>query len=412
MMRTIFGLVIGGVLFGAGAGFIAGWKYNAVKSTVTIDGGEQRPVAMHPQRADLRSLSGTIRDGFIRLLDWALGLALEAVEFLESVFRGARFEARTGGEEATVLEWNESTQKDRDWWRGYNDDLRAGTYTTKEFLYIEVPDVAACYAGELAGGAKDRALEAANQIRALHSLSAVQYSRRYDQQVQAASLIQAAAGYPGHFPEPPAPCYTDAGAEGSRTSNLYGSSNGLRLNGDPAADMIGWTNDAKNRSRVAAVGHRRWVLNPFAVHFAYGQVEGHAAQKVFGFAEEPALTPRIAVDFVAFPFEVYPFNLVGEGSPWSVSVIEDKKNLQNNQHDYFRQATITVIRTADETTLAITDRYTDTRGVGLPNVLSWRVAGWEYDTLYQVEINNVRMRSGSTQSYSYPVLIDRANIEY
>ncbi len=411
MMRTIFGLVIGGVLFGAVGGFIAGWKYNAAKSTVTIDGGEHRPVAMHQQRADLRSLSGTIRYGFIRLLNRALGLALEAVEFLESVFRAARLEGRTGGEEDTVLEWNESTQNDRDWWRGYNDDLRAGTYTTKEFLYIEVPDVAACYAGELAGGAKNRALEAANQIRALHGLSAVQYSSRYDQQVQTASLIQAAAGYPGHFPEPPAPCYTDAGAEGSRTSNLYGSSNGLLLNGDPATDMIGWTNDAKNRSRVAAVGHRRWVLNPFAVHFAYGQIEGYAAQKVFGFEEEPDHTPRIAVDFVAFPFEVYPFNLVGDGSPWSFSVIEDKKNLQNNQHDYFRQATITVLRTEDETALAITDRYTDTRGVGLPNVLSWQVAGWDYDTLYEVEIRGVAMQSGETRSFSYPVFIERASLD-
>ena len=412
MMRTIFGLVIGGVLFGAGAGFIAGWKYNAVKSTVTIDGGEHRPVAMHQQRADLRSLSGTIRDGFIRLLDWALGLALEAVEFLESVFRGARFEVRTGGEEATVLEWNESTQKDRDWWLRYNRDLGAGTYEAEEFLYVEVPDVGACVAGALAVGAKNRALEAANQIRALHGLSAVQYSSRYDQQVQAASLLQAAAGYPGHDPEPSADCYTGAGAEGSGTSNLYGSPTGLLLNGDPAVDMVGWTNDAKNRSSVAAVGHRRWLLNPFAVHFAYGQVYGHAAQKAFRFNEEPARVPRIEVDFVAFPFEVYPFNLVLGDPPWSFSVIEDKSDLWGNQYPYFENASIRVVRISDEASLEIGGRYTDTSERGVPNVLSWQVEGWEYDTLYEVEIDNVTLQSGETRSYSYPVLIERDSLEH
>ena len=85
--------------------------------------------------------------------------------------------------------------------------------------------------------------------------------------------------------------------------------------------------------------------------------------------------------------------------------------LWGNKHDYFRQTTITVLRTADETALAITGRYTDNVGFGLPNVLSWQVAGWEYDTLYEVEIRNVAMQSGETRSYSYPVLIERANLE-
>ena len=51
-------------------------------------------------------------------------------------------------------------------------------------------------------------------------------------------------------------------------------------------------------------------------------------------------------------------------------------------------------------------------GVGVPNLLSWQVEDGEYDTLYEVEISNVTLRSGVTRSYSYPVFIDRANIEY
>ena len=238
----------------------------------------------------------------------------------------------------------------------------------------------------------------------------MRYSSRYDRQVQEASLIQAANGLVGHFPEPSVKCYTEAGAAGSGSSNLS-SGSVWKIDKDPAADMVGWTNDRGNIALVAAAEHRRWVLNPFANYMSYGQVLGYTAHKVFGFDDEPQLTPRIEVDFVAFPFEVYPFNLVGDGSPWSFSVIEDKENLSNNRYDYFRQATITVIRTEDEAALVITNRYTDSTGRGLPNFLSWQVEGWDYDTLYEVEIGNVAMQSGETRSFSYPVLIDRESID-
>ena len=49
---------------------------------------------------------------------------------------------------------------------------------------------------------------------------------------------------------------------------------------------------------------------------------------------------------------------------------------------------------------------------GVPNLLSWQVEGWEYDTVYEVEISNVTLRNGVRRSYAYPVFIDRASIEY
>ena len=85
------------------------------------------------------------------------------------------------------------------------------------------PDV--LEAGALTQAAKDRALEAMNQIRALHNLAPVHYSRRYDNQVQEAALIQAAGSYLRHFPEPSDSCYTPAGSDGS-SSNLSGGGGG------------------------------------------------------------------------------------------------------------------------------------------------------------------------------------------
>ena len=429
----------------SGVGFISGWKCDASNITVTIDGGEHISVAMGQSRGDLRPVCGSINHGFIVQINWGYvgdgeheavaydnGVEFERAtftvgstgeEFLKGAMRRQLLENFPAPGETTVLEWNESTQHfeirevldspmaggyDRDWWQQYNIDLVAGTYRTEEFLYDEGPDVDTCRAGRLTQGAKARALEAMNEIRALHGLEPVQYSLHYDNQVQQASLIQAANGFPGHHPEPSGACYTAEGATGSGTSNLTGSG----FPGDPAFHMVVLTRDATYRSTVAAVGHRRWMLNPFAAYMSYGQVWGYSAQKVFGFHSEPTITPPIAVDFVAFPYETYPFNIVGEGSPWSFSVVEDKGRLWGNQHPYFERATITVTRVSDGGNLIITNRYTDSSGYGLPNLLSWNVEGWDYDTFYEVEISGVGMKSGESRAFSYQVFIDRANLEY
>lgn len=436
----------------SGIGFISGWKCTAERITVRIDDGDPIRVLYGNGRLDTHvSLGGPCQErhtGYILQVNWAeLGDGEHVVvaydngvefdratftvgstgeKFVEGVRRRTVVDGFPAPGERALLEWNESTQHfevltvfespvravyDEEWWRQYNDDLVAGTYKTKEFLYVEEPDVAACEAGELAVGAKNRVLAAANQIRGLHGLSAVRYSSRYDQQVQQAALIHTAGGK-RHHPDPSARCYTQAGAAGSATSNLWRyTRNGRSVDLDPAFYVVDMTNDANNTNLVAAAGHRRWMLNPFTSYMSYGQAEGGVALKVFGFDGEPVVRPRIEVDFVAFPFEVYPFNLVLGDPPWSFSVIEDKENLSNNRHDYFREATITVIRTEDETELAITDRYTDTTNRGLPNVLSWQVEGWDYDTLYEVEISNVAMQSGETRSYSYQVFIVRDELE-
>ena len=439
----------------SGIGVISGWKCEAGDLTVRFNGGERIPVLYGAERTDVRDAGACAqaRVGFVTIWNWGnlgegehevvayddgeeFGRATFTVgstgeEFLQGATRAHLLENFPVPGETTVLEWNEASQHfeirgvlesamgdgyDPAWWRQvsmdtYNYYMGHRPYAEPEFLYAEVPDIDSCFAGRLTQAAKDRALEAMNQIRALHGLAPVQYSRRYDEQVQEASLIQAANGYPGHFPEESAKCYTEDGAVGSGTSNLGGWPGGFLQDLDPAWNMLGWTNDARNLALRAAVGHRRWVLNPFVTYMSYGQVRGYAAQKVHSFDEEPVLTPEIAVEYVAFPYETYPFLLVEGDPPWSFSVVEDKQNFWGNlYHPYFDQARIRVVRVADGERLAITDQYTDTEGVG--NLLSWQVAGWEYDTLYEVEISGVSLRSGVTQSYSYPVFIDRANIEY
>lgn len=429
----------------SGIGFISGWKCNATNITVTINDGEHLSVAMHQERGDLIGTCGSAPHGFIKQVNWAWphisdgehvivaydeGVEFDRVEFTVGTL-GEEFP--TGLEkqitvedfpspgEHTVLEWNESTQHfevlsgtggvlaneyDEAFWNEFNRTYQAGALWQVARIYAEVPNVSSCQAGRLTEAAKNRALETANQIRALHGLSPLRYIAFYDDQMQEASLIQEANPSATHTPPPSYQCYTREGREGSETSNISLSSANL----DPGAHIMHLVNDANPADLPAAVGHRRWTLNPFVTNFSYGQVGRYATQKVTGFSPEYARPPQINVNFVAFPYETYPFYLLRDNTPWSFSVIVDKKNLRNNQGDFFKNATITVTRVSDEMQLPISNRYTDAIGPGLANFISWNIEGWESDTLYEVEIKNVTLNDGTTRDYSYSVFIDRPNL--
>ena len=421
----------------SGIGFIAGWKCDAEHITVSLDGGEPIPVAMHQPRGDLllnKTCGETIGHGFIQQINWGyvgdgahVMVAYDAgVEFARSTFtvgstgeefltdlrRRSLIENFPSRGEDTLLEWNESTQHfevltvfespvrsvyDREWWRQYNHDARVGTYATEEFLYATVPDVAACEPGELSVGARNRALEAANQIRALHGLSAVKYSTLYNPQVQATALLGAANSAPITTATPEFACYTETGAAGAQESLLWD----IGGHADPVVYLAGWM--------AGSTGTRWWAINPFATDFAYGQVDGYGVSKVLGYDHEPYQVPPVSVDFVAYPFEFYPFNLVAFDSPWSFSVVEDTDDHQANRGDYFREATITVRRVSDDVELSVSDIASHPPGVA--NLLSWRVPGWAFDTAYEVAIRGVTMQDGNTRDYRYFVVVERENLE-
>lgn len=452
-MRTaIFSLAVAGLVLGvavgqaavlespargaalSGLGFISGWKCEASAITVTVNGGEHLSVAMHQERGDLRAVcGGTIRHGFIMQFNWNLvgDGAHEVVAYDAGVeFGRATFTVGTTGEEFlrdarrrslienfpsigedTLVKWNESTQHfeiltvfespvrsvyDREWWRQYNHDARVGTYATEEFLYAALPDVAACEPGELSVGARNRALVAANQIRALHGLSAVKYSTGYNEQVQATALLGAANTTPLPPATPAFACYAEEGAAGAQESLLWDIAGHV----DPVLHLAGWM--------AGSSVTRRWAIDPFATDFAYGQVGGYGVYKVLGYDHEPYQVPPIAVDFVAYPFEFYPFNLVAFDPPWSFHVVEDTDDPQGNRGDYFSRASITVRRMSDDVALRVTDIASDPPGVA--NFLSWRVEGWAFDTPYEVAIRGVTMQDGSTRDYRYFVVVERETL--
>lgn len=298
-------------------------------------------------------------------------------------------------------------QYNPNYWGRILDEIEQGSFATRNFLYALAPDVANCDPGAVTGAAGARALQAVNQVRALHSLPAVSTDNFYDVQMQQTSLVQKANNYLNHFPSQGDACYTQAARDGASTANLGSSTQPT----DPASDVFGWTNDNNNAADLMKAGHRRWVLYPELGYVSYGQVEGFSALKVFGFGMPPEKPVPASLQFVAMPYKSYPYVLVSKGSaptPWSFSMIPSPG--VSASFDYFRNASVKVIDRDTDKSLPVANLHRDNEGFGLANFISWMVTGWDYDKLYEVRISGIRMPDGSTQTITYPVMVDRFDL--
>lgn len=311
------------------------------------------------------------------------------------------------------------------YWKEIANDFKKRTYVDENYIYDQLPVVNTCSEGLLSQGAKDRVLKAVNETRALHDLPPVLYSFLHDEDAQKSALIINATGTLTHHPSENAECYSQEGYDGSSTGNLF---SGHQLT-DAVYHILGWINDANNVSTVSAVGHRRWIITPFLEYVSYGQVYGPSCLKVFDFNRESPYDQTTNVDFVAFPYNKYPYLFFNEGfggmgAPWSFTMIEDKNSSANNQYDYFSSANVVVREKNNRrrlkisnikytqpksktvrTTLTTQNIYFDSQGFGVPNIITWKVADWEFDTWYEVEINNIQTKSGETH-FTYDVFVD------
>lgn len=274
-------------------------------------------------------------------------------------------------------------------------------------LFTTQPDVPNCQPGVLAQRVRDDVLTRLNAIRALHHLPAVSYSTADDEQATQAALMMAANGQLSHTPPTSWACYTNIGATGAGTSNLYGGLISPYLTFYSEDQYLGgWLIETTNLV-ADNVGHRRWMLDPFLGRISYSRVAqllpgggrtDAAALKVFSFNGGVGVPTGLPA-FVAYPQGDYPARYFDPAALLSFSVVADatRRGGANASVD-FAGATVTVRSGA--TTLAVSNVSFDNVGYGLPNNLQFKVAGLRNDTGYDVTIGNVIVRGAAT-SYSY-----------
>ncbi|CAN5359092.1 hypothetical protein BH10PSE15_BH10PSE15_07320 [soil metagenome] len=274
-------------------------------------------------------------------------------------------------------------------------------------LYTTPPSATNCVAGQLAPSVTAQVLALVNAIRALHALPPVGYSSADEPSAQAASLMMVANDALDHNPPTTWKCYTASGAAGAGSSDLSGStqSAGQPLQSDDA--ILGRWMDEIDNLTLNNVGHRSWILDPFATTFSYGRsvvtsstgaILDFAALKVFstsGSAPAGGTLPA----FVAYPYGDYPARYFKAGSLFSFGVIADPTSRAANANVSYANATVRVA-VHGGADLTVSNVSSDTTGYGLPNNIQFTVAGVATGTSYDVTIANVAV-NGVAKSYAY-----------
>jgi hypothetical protein len=126
-------------------------------------------------------------------------------------------------------------------WKADRANLGEGTWSG---------DVASCTVGDISADGRANALRQYNLYRWLADLPAVTTDATRDAQAQACALMQEANGTLSHEPPMTWKCWSQVGADGSKSSNISGGP------GVQSADA--YMVDSGN---LTTFGHRRWILS-------------------------------------------------------------------------------------------------------------------------------------------------------
>ena len=152
-------------------------------------------------------------------------------------------------------------------------------------------------------------LSALNYVRSLAGLAPVTFSSTMNASAQRAALIMAANGALSHNPSSSWRCWTSSGAAAAGKSNLALAYPSLR-----AGQIIDLYMDDKGSTNTA-VGHRRWLLNPFATVMGSGSTDTANALTVVGPTNRYRPNPR----YVSWPSAGYFPNALEPSGRWSLS---------------------------------------------------------------------------------------------
>ena len=184
--------------------------------------------------------------------------------------------------------------------------------TRRHSTYKKEPVLTAPYdPGELSDETTQEALAMLNFVRYVTGLDAnVTVDETYQKQAQAAALVNAANNVMSHYPEQPedmSDALYQLGAAGASHSNLGRGYTTL------ASSIIDGYLDDSDSGNIAALGHRRWILNPYMQKTGFGHVGSHLA--LYACDESNSAADQ---DLVVWPAQKTPVQLFHPLMAWSV----------------------------------------------------------------------------------------------
>ncbi len=187
------------------------------------------------------------------------------------------------------------------YWRAYAPGLSVPTgYTGNE---------SRCIAGGVSGASLAATRNAINFVRSLGGLAPVSFNSALNSRSQQTALMMSANKALSHSPSRSWRCYTSVGAYNAGRSNLA-----LAYPKITSAGVVGLYMQDPGGSNYG-VGHRRWLLNPFATSMGSGSTNVANAITVIG----PSSSARPNPTFVSWPTAGYFPNTIEPSGKWSLS---------------------------------------------------------------------------------------------
>jgi uncharacterized protein YkwD len=240
-----------------------------------------------------------------------------------------------------------------------------------------------CLAGLTAPATNAATLSALNYVRSLAGLAPVGESPSLSTGAQQAALMMSANGTLSHDPSSSWKCYTPAGAAAAGRSNLALSYPAITAGQivDLYMDEPGGTN--------TAVGHRRWVLNPFMTQVGIGSTSTANALTVIG----PTASNRPNPRYIGWPTAGYFPNAIEPDGRWSLSA--GKKSIS------FARAKIHVYSSSGRVPV---HKYAVENGYAQPTVVWEMPPGFSKTSSYRVVVKNIHRKGSSKRlKYAYTV---------
>ena len=219
-------------------------------------------------------------------------------------------------------------------------------------------------------------LSSLNFVRSLAGLAPVSFSRKMNSAAQKAALIMAANNSLSHYPSSSWKCWSSTGARAASKSNLAIARPALR-----AGQIIDLYMDDPGSTNTA-VGHRRWILNPFATVMGTGSTKISNALTVIGPTNSARPNPR----WVGWPTAGYfPNKLEPEGR-WSLS--SGKKSIS------FKRAKVAVYQGATKLKVR---KYAVHSGYAQPTLVWQMPRTFDLTKDYRVVVTGIK-KAGSKKS--------------
>jgi uncharacterized protein YkwD len=243
--------------------------------------------------------------------------------------------------------------------------------------------IAGCQRGSTSTQSRGATLSSLNFVRRLAGLAPVRFSSTLNSHAQAAALMMSANNQLNHFPPSSWRCYTRTGAHTAARSNLA-----LAFPDIASGQIVEMYMDDIGSSNYG-VGHRRWVLNPFATTMGSGSTGTANALQVVG----PTSRTRPNPAYVGWPTSGwFPDTLEPQGR-WSLSAGNSRTN--------FRYARIRVTHGGQSVPV---QKYRVENGYGQPTLVWQLPSSIAKSGDYQVTVRNIHRRGTSKRfATSYTV---------